>query len=621
MQWSNSDAPIPAGRSNTRRRLWWALAGLTTAAMVAALALFVARTRAAAAATPELTYSAMVAAMDAGRVDSIAVVPGQEIEGWWRAGASPAAAPAGASAAARGFRVVFSQTDANDLLARAEQRGVSVAFRGAGRDRVELVNLLVSLTFLGVFGFVIVRQLQNPQGNGDLGARGRSSTTFANVAGNEGVVAELREVVEFLRDPSKYAKMGARTPKGVLMFGPPGTGKTLMARAVAGEAAVPFYSISGSEVTGFIVGLGVRRIRSLFKKARKTGGVIFIDEIDALGGRRGRNQSHNEDDRTLNQLLVEMDGFAATEGVVVLAATNRQEDLDPALLRAGRFDRSVVVGLPTATEREQILRLHVAQRQVPLGAGVDLGRLARLMVQANGADLANLINEAAISAAREGEAQVEWNHIEAARDRFLLGKERTGFRATALEWRIVAIHEAGHAVAGVLCCPEDGLHKVTIQPRGRAMGVAFFSPDDDRHLHSRHYLEGQILKALGGRAAEEIVFGDQAITSGARSDLQHATRIAKDMIYHLGMGRSSGLMVYDTQNGPVSGDIHAAMDREVRELLDGMYARVRGVLLGNRAALEALAQALLEHETVEGDEALRILEANGLSRAPLQVVA
>jgi cell division protease FtsH len=349
--------------------------------------------------------------------------------------------------------------------------------------------------------------------------------------------------------------------------------------------------------------------------------VIFIDEIDALGGRRGRNQSHNEDDRTLNQLLVEMDGFSATAGVVVLAATNRQEDLDPALLRAGRFDRSVVVGLPTATEREQILRLHVAQRRVPMGADVDLGRVARLMPQANGADLANLINEAAITAVREGGEVVGWGHIEAARDRFLLGKERTGFKASDLEWRIVAIHEAGHAVAGVVCCPEDGLHKVTIQPRGRAMGVAFFSPDDDRHLHSRRYLEGQILKALGGRAAEEIVFGDAMITSGARSDLQHATRIAKDMIYHLGMGRASGLMVYDTQNGPVSGDVHAAMDREVRELLDGMYARVRSVIEDNRTALEALAGALLERETLEGEEALRIMETNGLSRTQLQVVA
>jgi cell division protease FtsH len=234
------------------------------------------------------------------------------------------------------------------------------------------------------------------------------------------------------------------------------------------------------------------------------------------------------------------------------------------------------------------------------------------MPQTNGADLANLLNEAAISAARTGSEAVGWSDFEVARDRLLLGKERTGFRATTNEWRIVALHEAGHAVAGVVCCPEDGLHKVTIQPRGRAMGVAFFSPDDDRHLHSRHYLEGQILKALGGRAAEETIFGAEAITSGARSDLQHATRVAKDMIYNLGMGAETGLVVYDTQNGPVSGEMHAAMDREVRELIERMYARVREVIVANRAPLEALGAALLEHETLDGAVALRILEEAGL---------
>jgi cell division protease FtsH len=595
-------------------RLRWLVAGIVAVVTLVVAGVFAVRSRPAAPEVGELTYTALVRAIDARRVDSIAITPAREVRGWWRE-------PAGAETE---FRVVYSAQDASELLRRAEAAEVAVAFRSAGArtGRTEMVNLAISLLFLGVLGVIVVRQLKNPGGHGDLDARAISNTTFANVAGNEGVVGELREVVEFLREPTRFAAVGARTPKGVLMFGPPGTGKTLMARAVAGEAGVPFYSISGSEVTGFIVGLGVRRLRSLFKKARKTGGVIFIDEIDALGGRRGRNQSHNEDDRTLNQLLVEMDGFSPSEGIVVIAATNRADDLDPALMRAGRFDRSVNVGLPTATEREAILKLHVSQRKVPVGPTVDLGRLARLMPQTNGADLANLINEAAITAVRRGSGEVEWEHVEAARDRLLLGKERTGFRASELEWRTVAIHEAGHAVAGVVCCPEDGLHKVTIQPRGRAMGVAFFSPDDDRHLHSRRYLEGQILKALGGRAAEDVVFGDDAITSGARSDLQHATRVAKDMVYHLGMGRASGLMVYDTQNGPVSGELHAALDREVRELLDGMYARVRSVVDENRAALEALADALLEHETLEGEEALRIMEAHGLKRSqPLQVVA
>ncbi|HEX6644453.1 MAG TPA: AAA family ATPase, partial [Gemmatimonadales bacterium] len=412
--------------------------------------------------------------------------------------------------------------------------------------------------------------------------------------------------------PERFQRVGARTPKGVMLYGPPGTGKTLMARAVAGEAGVPFWSISGSEVTGFIVGLGVMRVKSLFKKARKRGGVIFIDEIDALGGRRGRNQSHNEDDRTLNQLLVELDGFSPTDGVVVIAATNRPEDLDPALLRPGRFDRSVSVGLPTAPEREAILRLHAAQRRVPLGGTVDLGRLARLMPQTSGAELANLINEAAIVAAREDASLVNWTHIESARDRLLLGKERRGFQASDREWNVVAMHEAGHALLGVLCCPDDGLHKVTIQPRGQAMGVAFFSPDGDQHLHSRRYLEGQILKGLGGRAAEEVLFGADAITSGARSDLQHVTRIAKEMVYHLGMGQTSGLMVLDAQNGQASAETHALMDREVRGIIERLYARAVEIVRTHRTALEALGNALLERETLDGPDALAIMVAHGL---------
>jgi cell division protease FtsH len=340
--------------------------------------------------------------------------------------------------------------------------------------------------------------------------------------------------------------------------------------------------------------------------------VIFIDEIDALGGRRGRNQSHNEDDRTLNQLLVELDGFNPSDGVVVIAATNRPEDLDPALLRPGRFDRSIAVGLPTAPEREAILRLHASQRRVPLGGTVDLGRLARLMPQTSGADLANLLNEAAIVAAREDASLVGWAHIESARDRLLLGKERRGFQASDREWNVVAMHEAGHALLGVLCCPDDGLHKVTIQPRGQAMGVAFFSPDGDQHLHSRRYLEGQILKGLGGRAAEEVIFGTEAITSGARSDLQHVTRIAKEMVYHLGMGESSGLMVLDSQNGAASAETHALMDREVRSIIERLYGRAVELVSAHRRAVEALGRALLEHETIDGRDALGILVEHGL---------
>ena len=352
------------------------------------------------------------------------------------------------------------------------------------------------------------------------------------------------------------------------------------------------------------------RIKKLFRQARKRGGVIFIDELDALGGRRGRNQSHNEDDRTLNQLLVEMDGFSPREHVLVIGATNRQEDLDPALLRPGRFDRAVAVGLPTAAEREAILRLHVQQRGVPLAEDVDLARLARLMPQTSGADLANLVNESAIAAARERASTVTWRHVELARDRLLLGKERTGFRATDDEWRAVAVHEAGHALAGIVFHAEDGLHKVTIQPRGQAMGVAHFAPGE-LVLHTRRYLEGQICKGLGGRAAEEVFFGPEAVTSGAKADLQHTTRVAREMVYKLGMGPNTGLVAFDEREsgGAVSAELHAAMDRDVRAIVEQLYERVKDAIERHRGALEALAEALLEKETLEGPEALAILQS------------
>ncbi len=602
MRLPDSDSPI---RSATRtRRMRWAAAALSLVMLFGAAFAFGHRYAPRHVLPATLTYSSMLAAMQQGRVDSIAIVPGHEILGWW---ATPVAGE-------RAFRVTYSTTDIEGLIQRAEAAGVDITFRAPLSGGLDYTNVAISVVLLMAVAVLVRRQMTGGQGGGtDLGRTSQSSTTFGNVAGNEGAVTELREIVEFLKTPEKFARVGARTPKGVLMFGPPGTGKTLMARAVAGEAGVPFWSISGSEVTGFIVGLGVMRIKSLFKKARKSGGVIFIDEIDALGGRRGRNQSHNEDDRTLNQLLIELDGFSPTDGVVVIAATNRAEDLDPALMRPGRFDRSVSVSLPSASEREAILRLHAAQRRVPLETGVDLGRLARLMPQTSGADLANLLNEAAIVAARHGTDEVEWTHIESARDRLLLGKERSGFRASDREWRIVAMHEAGHALAGVRWCPEDGLHKVTIQPRGQAMGVAFFSPDSDQHLHSRRYLEGQILKGLGGRAAEQVVFGPDAITSGARSDLQHVTRIAKEMVYNLGMGASTGLMIYDSSTGPVSGELHAAMDREVRTIIDGLYVRAVETMVTHRAALEALGEALLEQETIDGPDAVRIMERHGLT--------
>ncbi|HEX8903602.1 MAG TPA: AAA family ATPase, partial [Longimicrobiaceae bacterium] len=488
-----------------------------------------------------------------------------------------------------------------------------------------LIGLALEVLVLVGIGFFLFRQMRGGQ-SGELGGQGgKSDTTFEDVAGTQGAAEDLREMVDFLRRPEAFKALGARIPKGALLVGPPGTGKTLLARAVAGEAGVPFFSISGSEVTGFLVGMGAHRIKTLFRKARKKGGVIFIDEIDALGGKRGRNRSHNEDDRTLNQLLVEMDGFDPLSHVVVIAATNRPDDLDEALRRPGRFDRTISVSPPTSQGREEILRLHATRRRVPLAADVDLARIARLTPGASGAELANLLNEAAIAAAREGETAVRWAHVEQARDRMLLGKERQGFRALDRERCTVAYHEAGHALAGVVCSPEDGLHKVTIQARGQALGVAFFSPEDDRFLYRRNYLEGIIMKGLAGRAAEELVFGAHAVTSGAQSDLQQVNGVARRMVYQLGMGPDTGLLIHEGEPGSLSGEAHAAMDRQVREMLERLYNQTVELLAANREPLAALAVALLERETIDGVEAVEILEEAGLTRPahllPIGVIA
>jgi cell division protease FtsH len=307
-----------------------------------------------------------------------------------------------------------------------------------------------------------------------------------------------------------------------------------------------------------------------------------------------------------------LDGFDQSVGIVVVGATNRAGDLDPALVRKGRFDRSVTVGLPTAAEREEILALHIRDRKVPIAADVDLTRLARLMMGSSGAELAGLINEAAILAVRTESTMVTWSHIEEARDRVLLGRAREGLTVSDVERRLVALHEAGHALCGVAFCPADPLHKVTIQPRGGAMGVAFFQPDHESHISSRSYLEGQILKGLGGRAAEEIVYGTEKITSGAASDLQHTTRLAKHMVYRLGMGQTAGLLVYDPDSGPVSSETHTRMDADVRAILETSYNTVLAFLKQHRPALEALADALLARETLTGDEANAIMEEAGL---------
>ncbi|MBB4634774.1 ATP-dependent metalloprotease FtsH [Longimicrobium terrae] len=469
--------PLPRHRANTS--VWPMRMGIAGLVLLSFVAGFWVWAAARGPQLPRLAYTEPLSAVSARQVASLTVRPGDVIIGEW----------AGTRGAANGadpdFLVDYPVQQVDALAARAEAAGVRLTLATRpphATPEATLRYLLTAALFIGL-GFVFYRQMRPGGSNAELGGTGKSDVTFDDVAGTQGAAEELREMVDFLRAPDRFARLGARIPKGALLVGPPGTGKTLLARAVAGEAGVPFFSVSGSEVTGFLVGMGASRIKSLFKKARKRGGVIFIDEIDALGGKRGRNRSHNEDDRTLNQLLVEMDGFDPLHGVVVIAATNRPDDLDEALKRPGRFDRMVSVSPPNASGREDILRLHVGRRGIPLHGEVDLGRLARLTPGSTGAELANLLNEAAIGAAREQQGEVRWAHLDAARDRLLLGKERTGFRALDQERCTVAYHEAGHALVGVLCAPEDGLHKVTIQPRGQAMGVAYFAPSDDRFLY------------------------------------------------------------------------------------------------------------------------------------------
>jgi len=592
----------------------------TAALVVVAVLAIAVRVHLSRASQPPLItmrYSDLLSAMSAHQVDSIVIQPGAALRGWLVA---PNAA------GMREIRVEYGTGEGSALVTAATEAKVAVSFAAPPPDRSQLITLVVTLLVAAGVGFVLYAQYvrQSPSSGGDFevgsGKFSGTRTTFADVAGNAAALADLREVVDFLRDSKRFVGMGAKVPKGILLEGPPGTGKTLMARALAGEAGTNFFAMSGPDFSGMFLGVGTMRVKALFRKARKAGGgVIFIDEIDSLGGRRGRTGGHPEDDRTLNQFLVELDGFSASSGIVVVAATNRAADLDPALLRKGRFDRAVTVALPSVGERAEILSLHASKRQMPLAVDVEMGRLARLMPGASGADLEGLLNEAALLAVKTGASSVAWSHMEEARDRVLLGRAREGFVVSRVEQRLVALHEAGHALAGLVFSPTDPLHKVTIQPRGAAMGVAFFQPDTELHLHARHYLEGQIRKALGGRAAEELVYGSAAGTSGASSDLQQATRIGKQMVYKLGMGRSTGLITFDPDSGPVSAMLHTNMDTDVCEILASGYDDVMQMFRGHRMALEALADALLEHETLTGDEASAVLRLAGMT--PLAAAA
>jgi cell division protease FtsH len=437
--------------------------------------------------------------------------------------------------------------------------------------------------------------------------------TLADVGGAREAQADLRDVIAYLKNPSRFLAMGARCPNGVLLIGPPGTGKTLLARAVAGEAGCPVIVAAGSDFNEMYVGIGSRRVRQLAKQARDAAPcIVFIDEFDSLGGRRGRPNRSGEEEVTLNQLLVEMDGMAGSNGVIWMAATNREDMLDPAVRRPGRFDRIVEVPLPTAADRLEILKIHAAG--VPLGPDVDLERLALLTVGHSGAELANLLNEAAIIAVQDDGDVITNAHVEQARDKILLGRVRSGIVITDQERRLIAIHESGHAVVGMVACPEDRLHKITIQPRGHSMGAAHFSPEADRHLHPRRYLEGIIAKALGGRAAELVFLGPDAVTTGAGSDLVQATGIARRMVAEFGMSDQIGLVSADpaAQGGAPSGQLQGEIDVAIRALMSVQGARAEAIVRQHRSAIEALATALVEREVLSAEEAYAMAEAHGV---------
>ena len=454
----------------------------------------------------------------------------------------------------------------------------------------------------------------------------RPGTTFADVAGYEGVKQEIREVVDFLKYPEKFGEIGARIPKGILLVGPPGTGKTLIARAVAGEAGVPFLSVTGSDFMEMFVGVGASRVRDLFQSARKVGrAIIFIDEIDSIGRKRGAGLGggHDEREQTLNQMLAEMDGFEVTTGIVMMAATNRPDILDPALLRPGRFDRQVVVPLPELEDRRRILEVHIRHKRV--ASDVDLDVVARGTPGMSGADLANLVNEAALFAVRAGESEIHGLHFDMARDRVVMGQRRESMALSEVEKEAIAYHEGGHAVCAAVLPTADPLHKVTIIPSGMALGVTMQLPEEDRHIYRQDYIEDSLVVRMGGRMAEDLVFG--VISTGANNDLVGATELARKMVREWGMSQRVGPMAWGSQGQVFLGedlmhtrdysdDTARVIDEEVERILRQQEDRCRAILLENRNGLDLVARALLEHETIDGAEVTRLIELARSGPAP-----
>ncbi|MBT8122049.1 MAG: ATP-dependent zinc metalloprotease FtsH [Gammaproteobacteria bacterium] len=486
------------------------------------------------------------------------------------------------------------------------------------------INWFPMLLLIGVWIF-FMRQMQGGAGGRGAMSFGKSKArmlgeeqikiTFADVAGVEEAKEEVGELVEFLREPGKFQRLGGKIPRGILMVGSPGTGKTLLAKAIAGEAKVPFFTISGSDFVEMFVGVGASRVRDMFEQAKKHAPcIIFIDEIDAVGRHRGAGLGggHDEREQTLNQLLVEMDGFEGNEGVIVIAATNRPDVLDPALLRPGRFDRQVVVPLPDVRGREQILKVHM--RKVPIDDDVKAGIIARATPGFSGADLANLVNEAALFAARANKRLVEMDDLEKAKDKIMMGAERRSMVMSEDEKKLTAYHEAGHAIVGRSMPVHDPVYKVTIIPRGRALGVTMFLPEQDRYSHSKEFLESQICSLFGGRIAEELVFGPDKVTTGASNDIMRSTELARNMVTKWGLSDKLGPLTYSdeqeevflghsvAQHKAVSDETAHDIDSEIRAIIDKSYARAEQILKDNLDKLHLMAAALMKFETIDSDQ-------------------
>ncbi|WP_449428308.1 ATP-dependent zinc metalloprotease FtsH [Rhodanobacter umsongensis] len=568
------------------------------------------------ASSSDLAYSSFVQSVDNGSVATATISADQPatISGKLKDGSA--------------FRTVAPMLgfSTNAVVKQMQDKGVEV--RQDPSEGFSLIGLLISwlpvLLIVGVFIW-FMRQMQSGGGGRGAMSFGRSraklqgedqiKVNFSDVAGCDEAKEEVGELVEFLRDPGRFQKLGGKIPRGVLMVGPPGTGKTLLAKAIAGEAKVPFFAISGSDFVEMFVGVGASRVRDMFEQAKKHAPcIIFIDEIDAVGRHRGAGLGggHDEREQTLNQLLVEMDGFEGTEGIIVIAATNRPDVLDPALLRPGRFDRQVVVGLPDVRGREQILKVHM--RKVPVASDVNAMTIARGTPGFSGADLANLVNEAALFAARENAREVRMSHLDKARDKILMGTERRSMAMSEDEKKLTAYHEAGHAIIGRLVPEHDPVYKVTIIPRGRALGVTMYLPEGDKYSINRVAIQSQLCSLYGGRVAEELIFGADKVTTGASNDIERATKMARNMATKWGLSDELGPITYGededevflgrsvTQHKSISNETASKIDEVVRGILDRAYARSKELLTANLDKLHAMADALLQYETIDAHQ-------------------